>query len=290
MTPDEAYGEVLESVRDHVGMTYAVAVPSYRRADKLTRCTLPMLDRLQVDRDRVTVFVADDAEAEQYREAVAGDWRVVVARPGLYECRHWYLTEHYPQDTPVLNFDDDLSDIVVAVDGRLRPATSTVDQIAAIGFGACAAVGARMWGITTMTNARFLRDELLVGLRCLPGVVCGNYAGEPCFDSPPHVPVHGDSYRTLKAYAACGSVVRLEWLSVKTQFSAPGGIAARFPDREARDRAQSSSVRRMVLEYPQWASVNTVWKSGQKTVGSRIVRFKPITALRVPRASLERLV
>src|SRR5262245_27878591 len=188
MTPDEAYGAILDSVRRHVGMGYAVAVPSYQRTAQLITATLPTLDRLAVDRDRVTVFVADDEEAEKYRYATSGDWRVVVGRPGLYACRQWYLTEHYPQDTPVVNFDDDLGDVVTAVDGRLRPWPGTVDQLATIGFGACAAVGARMWGITTMTNARFMRDELLVGLRCLPGVVCGNYAGEPCFDSPPHVP------------------------------------------------------------------------------------------------------
>lgn len=282
MNTDEVYGAVLTSVRAHVGCGYAVAIPSYRRAGRIGACTLATLDRLRLDRDRVTVFVADEAEADEYRAALDDAWRVVVACHGQGACRQWYSNNYYPAGTRLLNLDDDLDALLARAGTRAALWEGTIDDIAAIGFGMSAALGTTLWGTSGFTNALYMHDEAIAGLRFIISVLYGSYAGDQvCAPSDLVVDPAGDSFRVLRAYAAYGSVVRLDWLGPKTTYYAEGGLNGHYGGSEARERAKASQMRRLALQYPQWTRLLT------DKGGITQLKVKSMTMLRVPRASLE---
>ncbi len=282
---DELYGSVLDSVASyaHRAPSYEVAVPSYRRDRAIADRTLATLDRLKVDRDRVTVFVADEPERDAYDTALDGEWRVVVGRPGLYDCRRWYANEYYPTGTPVLHFDDDVDDLLDRGDGKKLVAwDGSIDQLAALGFGMTEGVGARVWGITAVANAFYMADEAVAGLRYICGIVHGTIAGDTVSNPDgPAVSSGADFARSLASYVAYGSVVRLGWVAPKTIYFAPGGMQAELGGKEARARDHASALRQIARRHPGLA------KLVQKKSGPNL-RLTPKTVLRVPRSSLER--
>lgn len=284
MTPDEAYGAVLDAIREHAHDDYRIAIPSYRRADQLGRRTLTTIDRLKVDRERVTVFASDEQEADRYDDALAGAWSVVVGRPGLVACRRWYSTEHYPAGMPVLSLDDDIDDLLARTpDSQLEPWTGTVDQLAAMGFGMCRALDTSLWGINGFTNGLYMHDEAVAGLRYICGIAHGCFAGDPAYCPDGSEPDSGEDFmRALRTYTEHGAVVRLDWLGPKTVYFGPGGMCATFTSRDERDRVHASTLRAIALRYPK-----LVTKTYRKRDGTTNLRLRDVTALRVSRAAME---
>jgi predicted CoA-binding protein len=64
-------------------MSYQIAVPSYKRYEILKTQTLPTLDKLKADRDKIHIFVANEEEEEKYRAVIGDDYRIVVGQRGI---------------------------------------------------------------------------------------------------------------------------------------------------------------------------------------------------------------
>ena len=66
-------------------MDYRVAIPSYHRDQRIGEATLGLLARSNIDMERVSVFVNDDAEREKGFEALEASRR---GRRGAGEEQH----------------------------------------------------------------------------------------------------------------------------------------------------------------------------------------------------------
>jgi hypothetical protein len=89
-----------------------VAIPSYRRYDTISSKTLAFLASVSYPADKITIFVADDEEAELYYKNVPRRLygRLVVGVKGLMEQRN-FITQFYPEDCIYIGMDDDVKKI-----------------------------------------------------------------------------------------------------------------------------------------------------------------------------------
>lgn len=279
MTVDELYGDVLDALASATVPAYQVAIPSYMRPDECAYRTLATLDRLHVDHDRVTVFVADDHQADAYTEAVGDDWRIVVAKPGLAACRQWYSDEHYPPGTRILNMDDDVLDILARDPDttKLAPWTGTVDLLATMGWTIADVTRVQLWGISAVENGFYMADEAVIGLRYICGIVHGTRAGDQLNHS--ELSSGADFVRSIRQFRAHG-VLQLRWLTPHTVYFAPGGMQAELGGEAERAADHASRLRVIARTYPKDARLVT------KATGPNL-RLRAVTHLRIPRATIE---
>ena len=251
-----------------------VAIPSYKRPATITRKTLPLLDRLGFVHDNITVFVADEAEQAEYRTSLdaAGYDRVQVqvTAPGLSQSRNLYHA-HYPVGVQLFSFDDDVQDMLVARQGKLHPVTADEwRQVCDLAWRACRRSGARLWGVYAAANAFYMAPTLSYGLCYIVGAcyACINWGDDPArrlTGVDPSDDTGEDHERSMQCYLADGALVRVNWLTVKTNYwTEPGGMQE--------TRTEANTLRRCVQltrMYPGLCTLRTTKKSADLRLRDR---------------------
>ncbi len=234
---------------------------------------------MKADKERIHIFVADEAEAEAYAEATGNQYKIVVGVKGISSQRKFYHN-YFPTGTRIISLDDDIAEILEAGEPRLVPTSMTLDEIAEIGFGICEKEHSRMWGINPTMNHFFLKDEVSVGLRYICANFMGSYAGDWIFTDPDRrmTPTGEDHHSTLRGFTKYGSVVRIEWLCPKTKYFAVGGIDASVVEQGlTRAERHAQELRWVQNRYADLSSIQI------KAGGVVNLRLKPITFGRYPR-------
>ena len=214
---------------------YQVAIPTYKRAEILVSQSLATLDRGKVDRDKVTVFVANEEQGEEYAPHLKGNWRMEISCPGKFLSLRHYVGKHYKKGTPLLSLDDDINWFTEKQwNDTLQEYSGTIDDIVDLGFRTCNKFGAAMWGMNPTANALWMKREISVGLRYIIGCFHGLYAGEEAIIGRRlalNAPSCDDHETSLRAYMRSGAVVRFEYLCPRTKYFAEGGIDAYCKDQ-----------------------------------------------------------
>jgi hypothetical protein len=262
---------------------YQIAIPSYRRAELLKNVTLKTLERYGAEKDRITIFVANEEQADEYRKVIT-DYRIVVAEIGQLNAYRFYHRHYYAKGTPLLNLDDDIYDLKQRNDkDKLEPYDGTIDDLVKLGFDLCETSGAKMWGINPVNNGFFMSDWSVIGLRYICGNFYGNYAGDPAIigDDRPSLLSSGDDYETtMRSFIANGAVARIEWLTPMTKYFAKnGGIDSEIKDKGIDDRQieHTAELQAIILRYPDLARPQI------KANGMFNIQVKKLTFGKIPR-------
>lgn len=259
---------------------YQIAIPSYKRAEICRDATIATLIRYGADLSRVTVWVADDQQADEYRSVLPAEVKIGVAILGKVNAQRYYHSQYAP-GTRLLNLDDDLYDLHQKVGEKLEPLTCSIDDLVSIGFGVAEKVGAKLWGINAVANGFFLSDSITVGLRYICGNIYGNYAGDEAILGERITDgSSGDDYETsLRSFILNGSVVRLDYVCPITKYFAPGGIDAELKDAGISDRQvdHKAALEKIAAAYPDLAKTYT------KAGGVTNLRLKTVTQLKIGR-------
>lgn len=243
-------------------MAFEVAIPSYKRPETLTRKTLHTLLAGGILPACITVFVADRQEYARYLQTlVPGTYgHLIIGQPTLQGARGFIQT-HYPEGTPVVNVDDDVSGILQATSMKQLQAVPDLPALIEEGFALTAAHRLNLWGIYPVANAYFMRPKVTVDLRYIVGAFWGVYATHD-----PRVRVtledKEDFERTILFYLRDGGVVRVNNVCVQTRYYAePGGM------QETRTAARvQTSAQLLVHRYPLLCQ----WNTGKKSVHAEI--------------------
>jgi hypothetical protein len=201
-------------------MPWRVAIPSYRRAQRLKEATLSLLQKHQVPSDRIDVFVADNDEEWDYATTLtAGTYgRMIVAVPGMGAVRNW-MTDYYDEGDHILFIDDDITDFLTISDA-LFDLCKFIDQA----FEECAGLDLQLWGLYPVANRFFMKDVATTDLRYIIGSMYGVVN-----DKSIRVTLDDgeDKQRTCISYLKYGGVLRYSWVSAKTKYyREPGGMQA----------------------------------------------------------------
>lgn len=208
-------------------MDYRVAIPSYRRPAGVRDKTLSVLLKHNVDPERVSVFVANEQEYDDYKRELANTPfknNLVIGEIGLQAQRR-IIQNHYPEGTKLICFDDDIYEVLRKVDDKtVVPVENLEQQVFFRGFEECEKNNAYLFGIYAVNNPMFMKHKVSVGLYfcvgCLWGVI--NRHGD---DLKITIDEKEDYQRTLQHYVKDGAVVRLDDITIKTKYYAePGGM------------------------------------------------------------------
>jgi hypothetical protein len=269
-----------ESQKETKPMDYEIAVMSYERPDKLVELTLATLDRHKTQHSRITVFVADEQQAEIYKRAIPATIKIKVTELGHFNSIR-SAQQFYEAGTRLIIMDDDIRAIEQKNDNILEQFNGTLDDLAELGFNICETNDCRMWGVYPARNAFYMSDEAVIGLRYIIGCLWGTYAqdiaimtDQRLFDSSGN-----DFETTLQSFRHHGKVARLEYITANTKYFAEGGIDAELKHRgiDNRQTDHTKLLRRIASRHPQLASTYT------KANGVTNLRLKTITARRIPR-------
>lgn len=235
-------------------MDYRVAIPSYRRAAGVKQKTLNVLTKHKVDPERVTVFVANEQEYDDYKRELSDTpyKNIVIGEIGLQAQRR-IIQKHYPVGTKLMCFDDDVYDVLRKVDDKtVVPVENLEEQVIFRGFNECEKHKANLFGIYAVNNPMFMKNRVSVGLYFCVGVLYGMNVRHDD-DIVCTIDEKDDSQRTLQHYVKDGVVVRLDDITVKTKYySEPGGLQG--TDVRKRENALKNA-KWLVEQYPNLCSM-----------------------------------
>ena len=205
-------------------MKYQVAIPSYKRAETVREKTLKILEKHEIDPALVTIFVADADQEREYAKSLANSpyRNLVIGEPGMGAIRRFIQT-YYPEGTRVMNFDDDLSEVLrKESDKKMVPVENLERDVILRGFQACEEHGANLFGIYAAANAMFMKHRIAVGLYYCIGSCWGLVTRH---DKELSVTLDDkeDYERTLQHYVRDGKVVRLDDITVKSKYYTEDG-------------------------------------------------------------------
>lgn len=261
---------------DH--QAYQIAIPSYRRPLGLVSKTLQTLLRNGIGMERVTIFVANPSEHNEYSEAIratvstAGQddlalCNIVIAEPGMRAVRN-FIRGYYAEGVALLMLDDDIEDIRQRVDDQTAepfPA-GTLDLFIEQAFLVAKTEGVHLWGIYPVKNPFFQSDKLRRGLSYINGAMWGLWNTHDrrtltALDDKE------DFERSVRFYLLDGSVHRYEYVSTVTRYyDNPGGMSE---GRQANPGRIAASARRLVRMFP-----NLVHYDSSKSSGKAEVKLK----------------
>lgn len=245
-----------------------VIVPSLHRADLLTRRTVQLLVRCAVPPSMVQVWLSDEADWAEYDGALhrAGyPAQLHVGAPGLAANRLAAMRAN-PPGARLLWLDDDLSDLMtLGPDGRTLVPTNGLLGAATRGFRLCAEVRARLWGISPVANAFYMKREARAGLLFAVGYLYGAVNDQGSITAT-QLCEKEDYERTLRCWRADGAVVRLADMAAICPVYRGGGGMVENPHRMA---AQRNAVRYLAAGWPAYVHENPRRRSGYPEITLR---------------------
>lgn len=227
-------------------MNYRIAIPSYQRSDQLVDKTLKLLERHNINPDIVDVFVANQEEYDKYKSALSKTpyQNLIIGERGMGAIRR-FTQKYYPEGTRVMNFDDDLIDILRKEnDKKMVPVENLEEQVILRGFKELEKEGAYLFGVYAAANAMFMKHRVAVGLYYVIGS-CWGLITRHDNDLSVTLDDKEDFERTLQHYVKDGKVVRLDDITCKTKYYGIGGMQ----EERTEDRI-TKSAEDLVKRFP----------------------------------------
>ena len=247
---------------------YVIAIPSYKRAELLSRKTLKTLVDYNIPRNRIFVFVANQEEEKIYKETLDKKTygHIIVGIKGLNNQRN-FISRYFPIGQEIVNLDDDLAGFNI-----LKTHGSTFnkkenyltklpdfDLFIRESFKSLKNNGLFLWGIYPINNPYFMTPKTTQDLRLIVGPCWGNI-NRHSSDLILTIDEKEDVERTLQYYTKDKGVMRFNNISVATSYYVnQGGMQALERDRK-KDAYESAVY--LNKKYPTLTTLHLTKKSG----------------------------
>jgi hypothetical protein len=197
-------------------MNYKIAIPSYKRPETIKRKTLKIIDEHNINIDRVTIFVADKEEEQEYINSLGSKYKIVVGVPTIGEQRN-FIEKYYKEGEKVLMFDDDIDGVFVKDGSKIKPIENLEEEFIIKGFNECEKTNAKFFGLYAAANGYFMKHRIYNKL-CY---ICGGVFGviiqhDPFLNRRTN---HGEDYEySIRQYIKNKIVVRFDYITIKSKF------------------------------------------------------------------------
>ena len=233
------------SLRTHI------YIPSYDRIDTLMNTTLKLLNRHNIDKCMITVFVETEEMKKEYNEKLNYQYHIIVTgTKGIMEKRNFLeiysyeMSKNLNQTINVLYIDDDIEDIY-----DYDQPTTNLKSIIDIGFRECRNSEHLFWGVSSFHNPFFLSKKITHTNK----YVCGAFFGQVINPGKECILVdvdHGeDLQRSMEAFLRDGGIVRLNWVALKTEYFPDSGITKYCGGKEARKKEMEINCKYLADRY-----------------------------------------
>lgn len=220
-------------------MDYKIVICSHNRITTLKKKTLATLERYNIPKDKIFIFVAEDEE-DDYRKALDG-YLICPGEKGLQNQRN-AVTRYFGPDEHLFCLDDDISGFFASDNKKLIP-LENLDALIRFGFKKAVQEKASLWSIYPVKNGLWLKNTISRGLvfcyGCCFGVI-----------NKKDVLIQGqlkeDYERTLKFFKRDGKVLRLNWVAPGQSYrKGKGGLSEyRTSERELQE------CNALIAQYP----------------------------------------
>ena len=202
---------------------YKIAIPSYKRHNTIKEKTLRLLDEYNIDKNKITVFVANTDEEILYKESLDNEYKIVVGVPTIGKQRN-FIEKHYDEGTYLMMFDDDIDSVMRKVNDKLEPVNNLDTDVIQLGFNECIKNNNNVFGIYAASNPYFMENRIYKKLcyiiASMFGVIVQN---DKYLERKTN---HGEDYEySIRQYIKNGSVTRIDYMTVKSNYyREPGGL------------------------------------------------------------------
>ena len=239
--------------------SYIIAIPSYKRSDIIQTKTLAVLKKHNINPSRINIFVANEEEYKIYKEAIPSDLynKIIIGELGLKNQRN-FISNYYPEGVNIVQMDDDIEKIVELKqkthsynsksttlksfnlnkiynktpkrNRRVKP-IEHLDSFIKSAFKLCKLKSVYLWGVYPLPNPFFMTDKITTNLQFIVGPMWGMINRHK-----PELQLTMDekenTQRTLQFYTLDGSVIRFNYIGIKTNYyKNKGGMQAESKDR-----------------------------------------------------------
>jgi hypothetical protein len=231
------------------GADYVVAIPSYNRADVISKKTLKMLAEGGVPASKIYIFMANEQERKAYEAAVPANLyhKLVVGVKGIQKQRV-FISRYFPENQYVVSVDDDVEQIEKLQGTEKLVKIKDVDAFFKKAYADLKQHGLYLWGIYPVRNPFFMKPNMSTGLKFIIGVLRG-FINRHSRDLDPKTAVKEDHEQSILFYRKDGGVIRYNNITTKTKFNAEGGLGK---DREEGNRIAAEYMKRT---YPELVTV-----------------------------------
>ena len=195
-------------------MDYKIAIPSHQRSTTIQSKTLAFLDRHNIPKDHIYIFVAED-EIQTYKKALP-TYNIVKGRKGLKENRT-SISLYFEEGSRICSIDDDVKDIL----NFNNKSIINLDYLIKDAFNYLDATGLRLMGIHPCDNPFFYAENISNDLK----FICGAFR---CFINTRicerrTFTLLEDYETTIRYYLYCGGVARFNHVGIVANYMTLNG-------------------------------------------------------------------
>ena len=202
-------------------MKYKIAIPSYKRPETIKNKTLKLLSNYNIDKKRITIFVADKDEELSYKKSLGKEYKIVVGVPTIGKQRN-FIEKYYKEGTKLMMFDDDLDGIFKKQKKDLVPVQDLNEQFIYKGFNLCVKHKVNLFGLYAAANPYFMEHRIYTKLCYIPGGVFGIIVDHDKFLE--RITNHGEDYEySIRQYIKNKKLLRFDYLTIKSKFFKEAG-------------------------------------------------------------------
>ena len=220
-----------------------IAIPSFKRSQKLQRYTLAFLEKERINKGLITIFVANAEEEQEYRKVIGDAYKIVVGVKGISQQR-LFIRNYYPEGMKVISLDDDIKDL------KFLRKDLSFPLLCERMFAICEEEGLTTWGIYPVNNLFFCKDRVLRGRLYIIGVCYGFINKHDIQEWLPQRGGKEDSWYSLQRIAMEGGVLRYDGCCPNTIYYAKGGLSdTRTLETEDQDARLVAGMFPVFAEY-----------------------------------------
>lgn len=210
-------------------MKYSVAIASLGRADKIAT------KKLFEDKGKITVFVDDEKEKEEYEKFNPELKIVSCGSKGIAKCRN-FIFDYYPQEEKILMMCDDVTGIYHKYGEHSwrhwKMSNEEIDEFIQYGFLLCEGYKTKMWGISPTSGGGINLKNKICFAKFIIGTFCGIINNNIKCDE--RLPLKEDYDLTAKYIKEFGKIVAIDNVHpcARHYTNKGGAVSYRSSDKE----------------------------------------------------------
>ena len=220
-----------------------IAIPSYNRPEQIKQKTLAFLNKHNINKKDIYIFVVDEEKSIYIDSINNDDYNIVVGLHGIAMQRS-FINSYFDENELILSLDDDINDIMFLDRGVLEPVEDFMFLLDGM-VETMGSTGLNLCGCYPVQNAYFMRDKITTQLRFCIGQFLLYYNKKFILSS--EADSKEDYENTLLFYNRDGGVLRYSNVCVKSRAYSNGGLGGNKAVRLRKNLYASDYLKRM---YP----------------------------------------
>lgn len=199
-------------------------IPSYKRKDVLIKKTLSVLEKYNIPKKDIYVFVANAQQKNEYKEVEDMGYKLIIAKKGVLGARN-FIVDYFKEGQKIVSLDDDIRELVMMVNKKKTKVLPDLSSFIKGAFDELEKNNLQLGGIYPIDNPFFMKKKISKDLRYIAGGLYF-FINDKTQKINPKFHLGEDYARSIKSFIKYGGVLRYNYISFKTQnYTKEGGLA-----------------------------------------------------------------